>query len=123
MKIYLDEDISPRVAAILRKDGIDAVSAHEVDLLQVADQAQLAYAATNQRVCVTRNRNDFIQLTVLFYNDMRPHCGVLIVPHSLPGNDFALLARALNRYAARHPRGMAPYTVDFLTAATSLRPD
>jgi hypothetical protein len=31
VNFYLDEDISPKVAEILRKRGIDAVSAHESD--------------------------------------------------------------------------------------------
>ena len=37
MKLYLDEDISPKVSEILRKKGMDAVSAHETGMLEASD--------------------------------------------------------------------------------------
>ena len=56
MKLYLDEDISPKVSVILRKKGIDAVSAHEAGMLETSDEEQLTFAAADDRVMVTRNR-------------------------------------------------------------------
>ena len=113
MKFYLDEDISPKVAKILIKEQIDVVSTHDVNMNQASDMAQLEYAASAGSAIVTRNRNDFIRLTVQFFNDLRPHLGVLIVPYSIPGDNFRLLAEALRKYASQHPSGMAPYTIDF----------
>jgi len=114
MKYYLDEDISPTVAKILRKYRVDAVSTHDAKMTQSLDREQLEYAAAEGRSIVTRNRNDFVQLTIQFFNELRPHCGVLIVPYSIPGDKFRLIADALQKYAARHPSGMEPYTIDFL---------
>jgi len=114
MKYYLDEDISPKVAHILKKHQVDAVSTHDVNMTQASDREQLEYAVSTGRAMVTRNRDDFIQLTVQFFNDLRPHYGVLIIPYSIAGDKFSLMAEALNRYAFQHPSGMAPYTVDFL---------
>ena len=88
MKYYLDEDISPKVAEILRKDLIDAVSTHDVNMTQTSDREQLEYAAAEGRAIVTRNREDFVRLTVQFFNELRPHCGVLIIPHTIPGESF-----------------------------------
>jgi predicted nuclease of predicted toxin-antitoxin system len=114
VKYYLDEDLSPKVAEILRKDGIDAVSAHEVGMLQESDFTQLKYASSHKRCMVTKNRNDFIKLSVLFFNENRPHCGVLIVPASYPGDKFNHIAKALKKYASKHADGMPSYGVDFL---------
>lgn len=114
MKYYLDEDISPKVAKILRKHQVDVVSTHEVDMTQALDREQLEYAASEGRAIVTRNRDDFIRLTVQFFNELRPHRGVLIVPHTIPADKFSLIAEALKKYASKHPSGMEPYTIDFL---------
>jgi len=85
-----------------------------VNMTQASDRAQLEYAASAGRAVVTRNRNDFIRLTVQFFNDLRPHFGVLIVPYSIPGDKFRLMADTLKKYASQHPSGMEPYTIDFL---------
>lgn len=114
MKYYLDEDLSPRIAELLRKRGGDCVSAHEIGMVQETDLDQLIFAAKGKRCLVTKNRDDFIRLTVQFFNDHMPHSGILIIPHTIPGDQFSLIARALFNYAGKHPKGMQPYTIDFL---------
>jgi hypothetical protein len=114
MKFYLDEDISPRVAEILVKAGIDAVSAHQVSMCGATDLEQLDRAAAEQRCMVTRNRNDFIKLSVLFFNEHRRHHGVLIVPYSVPGDQFGLLAALIEKFSQTHPDPLPEYTVDFI---------
>jgi len=114
MKYYLDEDLSPKIAEILRKGGIDALSAHKAGMCEVSDQRQLEFAATEKRCLVTRNRDDFIRLTVRFFNDQRPHCGVLIVPHTPPGDQFSRIASLIKKFSSRHPKGLAPYSIVFL---------
>ena len=114
MKFYLDEDISPKISEMLRKSRIDAVSTHEAGMNQAMDSEQLEYAALEGRSLVTRNRDDFIRLTVQFFNEQRPHYGVIIIPHTIPGDRFSLLADLLKRYVSKHPSGMQPYTIDFL---------
>ena len=114
MKFYLDEDISPKISEMLRKSRIDAVSTHEVGMNQAMDSEQLEYAALEGRSLVTRNRDDFIHLTVQFFNEQLPHSGVLIVPHSIPGDSFST-ANAIKEYASKHPSGMQPCTIDFLS--------
>ena len=114
IKYYLDEDLSPTIAELLVKDRIDAVSVHAAGMLQASDFEQLEYAASHKRCMVTRNRNDYIRLTVQFFHDHRPHHGVLIIPHSYPGDRFRIVATALKAYAKTHPDGVSPYLVDFL---------
>ena len=118
MKYYLDEDLSPKIAEILRGNKIDAISAHEVGMRQAHDIEHLKLAASEGRCIITRNRNDFIHLTVQFFNDHRPHAGVLIIPHTISGDKFALIANAIIEHSSRHPEDkMEPYTIDFLAAA------
>jgi predicted nuclease of predicted toxin-antitoxin system len=115
MKFYLDEDISPKISEMLRASRIDAVSTHEVGMNQAMDSEQLEYAALEGRSLVARNRDDFIHLTVQFFNEQLPHSGVLIVPHSIPGDSLSLTANAIKEYDSKHPSGMQPYTIDFLS--------
>ncbi len=114
MKYYLDEDLSPKIADILRKDGIDAISAREAGMLQVSDFEQIRYASSSKRCMVTKSRNDFIRLTIQFFNENRPHFGVLIIPCSYPGDKFNLIAKALKNYALKYKKGTQSYGIDFL---------
>jgi predicted nuclease of predicted toxin-antitoxin system len=114
MKYYLDEDQSPKIAQILRKNGIDALSCHEVGMVGASDLEQLEFAVREKRCLVTRNRDDFIRLTLRFFNDHRPHYGVLIVPYTIPGDECSRIARLLKAFASRHRAGLESYSVDFL---------
>jgi len=114
LKYYLDEDLSPKIAEILRKHSIDAVSAHEIGMTQAEDIEHLELAASEKRCLVTRNRNDFIRLTIQFFHEHRSHNGVLIIPHTLPGDNFSVIARAIMKYDAKHSHDVKSYGIDFL---------
>lgn len=116
MRYYLDEDLSPKIAEILRKHNIDAVSVHEIGMVQAEDIDHLNRAASEGRCLVTRNRNDFIRLTVQYFNEHRPHNGILIIPHTLPGDNFSLIAKAIIKYNQKYLNDVKSYGIDFLNA-------
>jgi len=68
MRFLLDEDVNPAVAEICRSLGLDVVSVHEIQRRGYTDEPQLHYAAAENRLFVTRNRDDFIKLTIDFYH-------------------------------------------------------
>ena len=114
MRFYLDEDISPEIARRLRETGVDATCSQECRRNGSDDESQLEFAAKEGRCLVTRNRNDFLRWTLAFFHSQSTHFGVLIVPHTIPSNQFSRLTSALEAYAKNHPDGLFPHTIDFL---------
>ena len=112
MKLYIDEDLSPVIAEMLRGRNVDAVSAHETGGRGLSDEEQLRRAGGEGRCLVTRNRDDFIRLTLRWYTDQQPHFGVLIIPFAVPSTRFAMVVEALATHAAGSD--LPPYTIDFL---------
>lgn len=115
MKFYLDEDLSPQIAVLLRRKGLDCISAHESGMHGASDLEQLTFASSHKRCLVTKNRDDFIRLTVQVFNDNLPHFGLLIIPSTIPGDKFSQIANALFAYANNCSEGLPNYTIDFLS--------
>jgi hypothetical protein len=113
MRFLLDEDLNPEVAEISRGLEVDTISVHEIDRRGFSDVEQLRFAVSEQRIMVTRNRDDFIRLTVSWFQTGELHAGVLIVPHSLPNHRPDRIAHSLKRW---HDRSGDPglHFIDFL---------
>jgi predicted nuclease of predicted toxin-antitoxin system len=114
VKLYLDEDLSPRIAERLRKKGIDAVSVFEVGRMQMSDREQLAYAAQEGRCLVTRNARHFIILAREAIRRQEPHAGVILCSPRMRGVEVGAIANALLRTAMRFPKGLGEYDVLYL---------
>jgi predicted nuclease of predicted toxin-antitoxin system len=124
MRFILDEDVNPAVAEVARGMGLQVTSVHEINRRGFTDLEQLQFAATKGRTMVTRNRDDFIKLTVDFYQAGLPHFGVLIVPYSLPNNHPERIANALRMWCDQHlwHSEIDPYTIDFLSSNSGCHP-
>lgn len=117
MRFLLDEDLNPTVAEAARGLGLEAVSVHEIDRRGLPDHEQFQRAAREARVVVTRNRDDFLRLTVERFRTGEAHAGLLIVPHSLPNDQPARIAHALAAWAEAHAEVESlAYVIDFLDA-------
>lgn len=114
MKICLDEDICPDVAVMLRSMGVDATSVHEVGRQGLSDREQLEHAADEGRCLVTRHRNDYILLTRAFFERGLPHAGVLIIPWTIPPDDFRRIAKRVAAYVKRAGDSESGYLFDFV---------
>ncbi len=115
MRFLLDEDLPPLVAEVARGLGLDASSVHELDRRGLPDDEQLRRAARDPRVFVTRNRDDFIRLTVQWFRTGEAHPGVVVVPRSLPNDQPERIAHALAAWAAAHDSEVTlAYLIDFL---------
>jgi predicted nuclease of predicted toxin-antitoxin system len=107
LKLYLDEDLSPRVVALLRDRGLDVTGAHEVGQAGCSDLEQLRYAAREGRCLITRNVTDFLELIRSLIDRQESHAGIILVSASFQGNEFALLADAIAQSVATFPQGLA----------------
>lgn len=117
MKFLLDENLPPKAAEISRALGLEAVSVHELGRFGLSDREQLRYSAREERVLITRNRDDFRALTLEFYRAGEAHRSVLVVGRRLPNNRPERLAHALKRWTderAGRPESFGPYVFDFL---------
>jgi len=92
---YLDEDLSPSIAELLRRRGIDATSAQDLGQTELDDRAQLAHATREGRAIVTANVVDFIQLARDAVAANAEHGGIVLVPSSFRGDEFQAIARAI----------------------------
>ncbi len=80
MRIYLDEDLSSALLAkLLRSAGHDVMMPLDAGLLGRSDAVQLGNAIQDNRVCATRNYEDYEELHLLIGLAKGRHSGILVV--------------------------------------------
>jgi uncharacterized protein DUF5615 len=89
-RLYLDHNVSQRLARLLRTNH-DVVSARDLGLTRLTDDAQLLAAVRDDRLLVSHNRGDFALLhdawltwPAAFGLALPPHPGLLVLdpaPH------------------------------------------
>jgi predicted nuclease of predicted toxin-antitoxin system len=72
ISLYLDENLSPKIAVQLRQRGIDAISVHELGLTGDTDDNHLQRAIESGRVLVSAD-SDFL---IMVANGMN-HVGII----------------------------------------------
>jgi hypothetical protein len=112
-RFYLDEDVPPLAAEVGRGLGLNVASVNEEGHRGWPDEKQLAWAASQSRILVTYNRDDYLELTRVSLAAGKPHAGVLIVVPSVPRKGV-VIAHALQRFSSgRTP--LQAYEVQFLS--------
>jgi len=106
VKLYLDENLSPRIAELLRARGLDATSAHEAGNTQLTDAAQLRYATDQARAIVTGDVADFVALATEMIAANVDHAGIVLVSSRFRTDDFHGIADAIELATHRYPEGL-----------------
>ena len=78
ISLYTDEDVTDRLAALVRQRGFQAHSAKEAGLIGQSDEANLTYAATHGLVLLTFNQKDYVLLAQQWAAQGRQHAGILL---------------------------------------------
>ncbi|MBI5034064.1 MAG: DUF5615 family PIN-like protein [Chloroflexi bacterium] len=76
--LYLDADVSKKLASAIRDNGFDAVSAKEVGNAELDDHAQMEYAIAQHRAILTHNSQHFMPLMNEYWRAGKEHYGIII---------------------------------------------
>ena len=115
MRFLLDDDLPPRAAEITRGLGLDVSSVHELGWQGISDRDQLRFSSEDERIFLSRDHRDFIELTVESYRAGEAYSGVLLARHNLPNDRPARIAHAMKRWADARADIFATFDgVDFL---------
>ncbi|MBI3914327.1 MAG: DUF5615 family PIN-like protein [Chloroflexi bacterium] len=98
--LYLDSDMSRRIAQALRAEGFDAVSAWDVHNEDMEDEQQLEYATGQQRALVTFNKDDFAKLLKVYSYSGKEHYGIIVSEQLVIGEVLRRLLRLLDTVSA-----------------------
>ena len=110
MKALLDEQLSPRIAELLRSRGHDVEAVVDrSDLAGQSDRVILESATAEGRAVVTNNVKDFRPLVAERLARGEVHAGLILLPstHTRNRAAFEMLVRAIERILLEHPNGLA----------------
>ncbi|MFI5303648.1 MAG: DUF5615 family PIN-like protein [Nitrospiria bacterium] len=81
LKFYLDEDIDPLLAQVLRDRQVDCVSTYETKNQGFSDWDQLVFAVRNDRTILSFNVKDFVFPAKQFSEKQKSHKGIIVSDH------------------------------------------
>ena len=98
--VYLDADVHPIVARILRDRGFNALSANEAGHRQATDREQLDFAVAYRCALVTFNVADFVREARRYAQEGRDHLGIVVSDQLEVGELVRRVTRVLGSYSA-----------------------
>jgi predicted nuclease of predicted toxin-antitoxin system len=80
VKLYLDDDIAwGLLAKLLRKAGHDVQLPSEIGMVGQPDPVHLTHAIRDDRICVTKNYDDYWLLHALLMQAKGTHPGIVVI--------------------------------------------
>ena len=110
MKALLDEQLSPRIAELLRDRGHDVQPVVERrDLAGRSDRVILEVAAAEERAVITNNVKDFRPLAAERLARGESHAGLILLPSTRTRTRSAVetLTNAIEKVLREHSGGLA----------------
>jgi len=104
IKLYIDEDLTDRLAVALRSRGYDVISVHEVNMRGKTDKEQLEFATQNNRIILTRNIKHFVALQREYYKHGLLHKGIVMTDYLPLKELIRRITRFLNKKKASEMR-------------------
>jgi uncharacterized protein with PIN domain len=93
IKLYLDEDVDPLLAKVIRDRGYNVLSTHEAKMHKSDDYKQIDFATSQGRAILTHNIRDFYRIAKEYSKINKFHAGI-ILSSQLPFKE--LLKRTLH---------------------------
>lgn len=115
VRLYFDEDtMDSDVVRALRLRGVDAITAHDSELINSPDERQLEYATASERVLYSFNVSDYMALHVAYVSAGRHHAGLILAQQQRysVGEQMRRLLRLVQMKPAEKMRD----AVEFLSA-------
>jgi len=112
--LYTDEDVTDRLAVLVRQRGFQTRSAREVDLIGQPDDVNLTYAATHGLVLLTFNQRDYVLLARRWTAEGRQHAGILL-SDQFSRQQFGELFRRVLRFLSTVPADEMVNSVRYLS--------
>jgi predicted nuclease of predicted toxin-antitoxin system len=109
VRLFIDEDLSPRLAGECHTAGYDATSVRDRSMLNASDREVSALCLSEDRVLVTNNAQDFFRLA----KETGVHPGLVVLPLGSREEMCSLMRVAIEEIKHRsQAAGLAP--ADFM---------
>jgi predicted nuclease of predicted toxin-antitoxin system len=113
---FLDEDLPPAIAEMLRSKGITATSVVAEKRQGLSDEDQLRFAATHNLTLVTANVADYLELARQWTARGQNHAGIVFVlTKRFPRRSAVVIVRALQAFVSRETGEQMANSARFLT--------
>jgi uncharacterized protein with PIN domain len=90
-RLYIDADITPVLARLLRESGFDTVSCHEIGAADASDDWHIQRATAERRVLITFNVKDFRGIARRLAQAEVHHTGIMASHHQYTLDEIGVM--------------------------------
>lgn len=100
INLFLDEDVHPTLASVLREMGYNTISTIEANRKGKSDREQLDFSIAEKRAILTFNVKDFVLLYDEYYKKDKKHWGIIVSSQLNFKETLKRILKLLNRKSA-----------------------